>query len=382
MDHRPKINASAAFRVFTEAESCERPLLNDASALVEAIDGGIPAAQIFNALKTILDGKASRPVYDLLEKLKLYDPKVKMVPYEEVKPSTKTIAIADFCDATKATSEQAKRLYEAIGSDFRSGIRGMEALVTLRLCTELAKDASLRGRGLADAGRIRAAAEAALTQGTRHLCVACGTLLTAIETKVFANTDEQNRVTMVLEICNEIDFHSKEVPYAKYDDCIDQHPRKCVETLCEAAERVKLRLIDEAAANALFESIPNTDGNAVLSTLAAALQLKPERVGKIFEDAKFVAKAMIQAGMKPGTASLLKRFFDSLQNDESLQRLWLHEKGVHSKNVSVPSYVAVRDAFREAHLDKHRDKQSKRARTPAPPFEPRKSARQRQPKKK
>ena len=102
-------------------------------------------------------------------------------------------------------------------------------------------------------------------------------MVSAIETEVFANTDERSRVSMVLEICDEIDFHSKKVPCAKYDDCIDQHPRKCVETLCKATARVPLRLIDVDAANALYELIPDPNQNAVLSTLAAALQLEPER---------------------------------------------------------------------------------------------------------
>jgi len=382
VDHRPVINARAAFRVFTEAALCERPLLSDAPKLREAIDASeIRSDEISYALKTILDGKASRPVYDLLEKLKLYDPKVKMVPYNEaLKPSKKAIAIDKFCEATKATSEQAKRLYDTIGSDHGNGIRGMLGVEALRLFTKLAKDASLRGRGLANAGRIREAAEAALTKGTCGLSMACGRLLTTIETRDFADEDERERVLTVLKISHEIDFHWKTVAYAKYGDCIKKNHRGCVEALCVAAERVPLRLIDVDAANALFDLVGKR--GHVLSTVTAALQLEPERVGNIFEDAKFVAKAMIQAGMKPGTAHYLKHFVDSLQNDESLQRRWLHAKGVHLDDVSVPTYDAVRDAFREAHLDKHRDEQAKRARTPASPFKPRKSARQRQSKKK
>ena len=317
-----------------------------------------------------------------MEKLKLYDPKVKMVPYEEaLKPSPRAIAIADFCAATKATSKQAKRLYDTIGGSSGNGIRGMHVLDALQLFTELAKDASLKGRGLANAGRIRAAAEVALARGTRGLSVACGTLLTAIETKVFANTDEQNRVTMVVEICDEIDFHSKEVPYAKYDNCIDQHPRKCVETLCEAAERVKLRLIDKDAADALYESIQATGANVALSTLAAALQLEPARAGNIFEDANYIAKAMSEAKVLKSRYSM-KHFVDSIQDPGSPQRLWLHEKGVHSKKVTVPTWEAVLTALNAARSAEDQKEQSKRARTPASPFKTRKSARKRQSKKK
>ena len=101
-----------------------------------------------------------------------------------------------------------------------------------------------------------------------------------------------------------------------------------------------------------------------------------------FDSGKFVAKAMIQAGMKPGTAFLLKRFVDSLQDSNSQQRLWLHEKGVHSKKVTVPTWEAVLTALNAARNAEHQKEQSKRARTPASPFKPRKSARQRQTKKK
>ena len=81
---------------------------------------------------------------------------------------------------------------------------------------------------------------------------------------------------------------------------------------------------------------------------------------------------MIEAGIKAGGACQLKRFVDSLQNDESLQRRWLHAKGVHLDDVSVPTYDAVRDAFRDAH---NRDRKPV-----SPPPKRRKSARQ--PKKK
>jgi len=379
LDHRPRISPSPAFRVFTEAALCERPLLSDPPALREAIDAsGINSEQIRCALKTILEDDASQLVYDLLEKLKLYDPKVKMVPYEEaLKPSPKAVAIAEFCAATKATSEQAKRLYDAIGSDHRNGIHGMQAVKTLRLFSELAKDASLAGRGLANGPRIRVAAEAALARGTYDLSKACGTLLKAIETKVFANPDERIRVTMVLEICNEIDFHSKTVAYAKYDDCMDQHPRKCVKAVCEAAERVPLRLIDVDAANALFDLIPKTNGNVVLRTLAAALQLEPVRIGKIFEDADYIAKAMSEAKVLKNPY-LMKHFVESIQDPGSPQRCWLHEKGVHSKKVTVSTWEAVLKALGDARIAE----QGKRARTPASPFKTRKSARKPQPKKK
>ena len=318
-----------------------------------------------------------------MERLGLYKRGESLVPYEEaLKPSPKAVAIAEFCGATNAPPEQAKRLYDAIGSRKENGIHGMQAGYTLRLFAKLARNAP-KGKGLADAPRIRAAAEAALARGTYDLSVACGRLLTMIETRDFADEDERERVLTVLKICNEIDFHSKKVPYAKYDDCTKKNHRKCVKALCDAAARVPLRSIDVDAADALFALIPNPTENAVLSTLAAALKLEPERVGKIFEDAKFVAKAMIQAGMKPGTAFLLKRFVDSLQDSNSQQRLWLHEKGVHSKNVSAPTYDAVRDAFRDAHVDKHREEQAENDRKPAsPPPKRRKSARQRQPKKK
>ena len=43
----------------------------------------------------------------------------------------------------------------------------------------------------------------------------------AIETKVFANTDEKNRILTVVKISHEIDFHCEAVPYAKYDNCIE-----------------------------------------------------------------------------------------------------------------------------------------------------------------
>ena len=364
--------------------SCTPLLLSNALALVEAIDASeIRSDEICYALKTILDGKASRPVYDLLEKLKLYDPEVKMVPYEEaLKPSSTAIAIDKFCEATNAPREKAKLLYDTIGSTTGNGIRGLEAVKTLRLFTELAKDASLEGRGLANAGRIRVAAETALARGTYDLYVGCGPLLTAIETEVFANTDERNRVTMVLEICNEIDFHWETVAYAKYDDCIDQHPRKCVETLCEAAERVKLRLIDKDAANALYESIPNPNENAVLSTLAAALQLDPERVGKILEDADYIALAMSEAKLLNKSRYLMKYFIDSIQDPGSQQRLWLHEKGVHSKKVTAPTWEAVLKAINAVRLAEDQKEQGKRARKPASPFKPRKSARRPKPPKK
>ena len=372
-------NASAAFRVFTEAVSCTPLLLSNALVLVEAIDASeIRSDEICYALKTILDGKASRPVYDLLEKLKLYDPKVKMVPYEELKPSPKAIAIADFCDATGASREKANELYDSIGSVQGNGIRGMVALRTLRLFAELAGKAP-KGKGLPDAPRIRAAAKVVFDDSSKcYLGQACRSLLKAIETKVFTDEDEQNRVSMVLEICNEIDFHWETVAYAKYDDCIDQHPRKCVKALCEAAEAASLSLIDKPSANALFESIP-TNANVALSTLAAALQLEPERVGKIFEDADDIASAMIKA--KVDKAARLKHFVDSLQNDESLQRRWLHAKGVHLDDVSVPTYDAVRDAHRKALLDKYRKEQAETDRTPDPP-PPKRRKSARQPKKK
>ena len=207
-------------------------------------------------------------------------------------------------------------------------------------------------------------------------------MLMAIETGDFADEDQQNRILTVLKISHEIDFHWKTVAYAKYGGCIKKNHRGCVDTLCEAAARVRLRLIDVGAANDLYALVPNKSANAALSTLAEALKLDPERVGKILEDADYIALAMIEAGMKAGNACYLKHFVDSLQNDESLQRRWLHAKGVHLDDVSVPTYDAVRDAFREAHLDKHRDEQSKRARTPASPFKTRKSARKRQSKKK
>ena len=44
-------------------------------------------------------------------------------------------------------------------------------------------------------------------------------------------------------------------------------------------------------------------------------------------------------------------------------------------DVSVPTYVAVRDAFRKALLDKYREEQAETDRTPAPPPKRRKSAR-------
>ena len=366
----PNINASAAFRVFTEAESCTPALLSNASALREAIDAsGTRSEQIYYALKKILEHDAPDLVYELLERLGLYKRGESLVPYEEAKLSSTAIAIAEFCAATKATSEQAKRLYDAIGSDQGSGIRGMQGSAALQLFTQLAKDASFRGRGLADAPRIRVAAETALSQGSYRLYEACGPLLKAIETEVFANTDEKNRVSMVLEICNEIDFHWETVAYAKYGDCIKKNHRGCVETLCEAAERVKLRLIDKDAADALFALVRNPAENTVLRTLAAALQLDPERVGNIFEDADYIALAMSEAKVLKGR-SVMKYFVDSIQDPGSQQRLWLHEKGVHSKNVTVPTWEAVLKALGDARIAEDQ----KRARTPAPPPETRKKS--------
>ena len=51
-------------------------------------------------------------------------------------------------------------------------------------------------------------------------------------------------------------------------------------------------------------------------------------------------------------------------------------------DVSVPTYVAVRDAFIDARNAEHQKEQGKRDRTPDSPFKPRKSARKHQPKKK
>jgi hypothetical protein len=347
---------------------------------VEAIDAsGID--RLSDALKTILDGNAPKEVYELLKKLNLYDEEVDMVPYEQAKPSEKAIAIADFCDATKATSEQAKRLYEAIGSGHNgNGIRGMQPLATLQLFTKLAMNAP-KGEGLADAPRIRAAAKAALGQGSYNLGQACRSLLRMIETGDFADEDQQNRVSTVLEICDEIDFHSKNVPYAKYDDCIDQHPRECVKALCEAAEAASLSLIDKPSANALFDLAPKTSANVALSTLAAALKLDPKRVGNIFEDANYIAKAMSEAKVLKGRG-VMKYFVESIQDPGSPQRLWLHEKGVHSKKVTVPTWTAVLKALGDARIAEHQKEQAKRARTPASPVKPRKSARRPKPPKK
>ena len=66
----------------------------------------------------------------------------------------------------------------------------------------------------------------------------------------------------------------------------------------------------------------------------------------------------------------MKYFVDSIQDPGSQQRLWLHEKGVHSKNVTVPTWEAVLKALGDARIAEDQ----KRARTPAPPPETRKKS--------
>ena len=140
-------------------------------------------------------------------------------------------------------------------------------------------------------------------------------------------------------------------------------------------------MIDVGAANDLYALVPNPAENTVLRTLAAALQLEPVRIGKILEDADYIALAVSEAKVLK-SRSLMKYFVDSIQDPGSPQRLWLHEKGVHSKKVTVPTWKAVLKALGDTRLAEHQKEQAKRARTPASPFKPRKSARQRQSKKK
>ena len=119
----------------------------------------------------------------------------------------------------------------------------------------------------------------------------------------------------------------------------------------------------------------------MLRTLAAALQLDPVRIGKILEDADYIALAMSEAKALKNR-HLMKYFVDSIQDPGSPQRLWLHEKGVHSKKVTVPTWEAVLKAINAVRLAEDQKEQGKRARTPASPVKPRKSARRPKPPKK
>ena len=135
-------------------------------------------------------------------------------------------------------------------------------------------------------------------------------------------------------------------------------------------------MIDKVAADALYESIQQGTAHVALSTLAAALQLEPVRIGKILEDADYIALAMSEAKLLKNPY-VIKPFINSLQDRESPQRCWLHEKGVHSKKVTVPTWEAVLNALNAVRLAEDQKEQGKRDWTPAPPPETRKSARQR-----
>ena len=107
--------------------------------------------------------------------------------------------------------------------------------------------------------------------------------------------------------------------------------------------------------------VPNPAENTVLRTLAAALQLEPVRIGKILEDADYIALAMSEAEVLK-SRRVMKCFVDAIQDPGSQQRLWLDEKGVHSKKVTVPTWEAVLTALSDA----RNAEDQKRARTPAP----------------
>ena len=75
--------------------------------------------------------------------------------------------------------------------------------------------------------------------------------------------------------------------------------------------------------------------------------LRHGRPSYIFEDANYIAKAMSEAKLLKSRYSM-KHFVDAIQDPGSPQRLWLHEKGVHSKKVTVPTWEAVLTALNAA----------------------------------